>query len=43
LAGVYDLTGSSIPFFPFDLNGREGTDGWIGRVKKDGFKITQLM
>jgi hypothetical protein len=42
LVGVYDLTGSYIPFFPFDLNGQEGIDGWFRRMEKDGFKITKL-
>jgi hypothetical protein len=43
LVGVYDLTGSYIPFFPFDLNGQEGIDGWFRRMEKDGFKITKLL
>ena len=43
LVGVYDLTGSYIPFFPFDLNGQEGIDGWFKRMEKDGFKITKLV
>jgi hypothetical protein len=41
--GVYDLTGSYIPFFPFDLNGQEGIDGWFKRLEKQGFKITKLV
>ncbi len=43
LVGVYDLTGSYIPFFPFDLNGQEGIDGWFKRLEKQGFKITKLV
>ena len=43
LVGVYDLTGSYIPFFPFDLNGQGGIDGWFRRLEKDGFKITKLV
>jgi hypothetical protein len=43
LVGVYDLTGSYIPFFPFDLNGQEGIVGWFKRLEKQGFKITKLV
>ena len=43
LVGVYDLAGSYIPHFPFDLKGQEGIDGWFRRMEKDGFKITKLM
>ena len=43
LVGVYDLTGSYIPFFPFDLNGQEGIDRWFKRLEKQGFKITKLV
>jgi hypothetical protein len=43
LVGVYDPTGSYIPFFPFDLNGQEGIDGWFRRLEKQGFKITKLV
>lgn len=43
LVGVYDLTGSYIPFFPFDLNGQEGIGGWFKRLEKQGFKITKLV
>jgi hypothetical protein len=32
-----------IPYFPFDLNGQEGIDGWFRRMEKDGFKITKLV
>lgn len=32
-----------IPFFPFDLNGQEGIDGWFRRMEKGGFKITKLI
>jgi hypothetical protein len=43
LAGLYDLTGSYIPYFPLDLNGQEGIDDWFRRMEKCGFTITKLV
>jgi len=43
LVGVYDLAGTHIPYFPCDLNGQEGIDGWFKRMEEEGFKITKLM
>ena len=39
----FKLVGSYIPFFPFDLNGQEGIDGWFKRLEKQGFKVTKLV
>lgn len=43
LVGVYDLTGRYIPYFPIDLNGQAGIDGWFKRMEKEGFTITKLV
>ena len=42
LIGVYDVTGSFIPFFPYDLNGNEGIEGWFKHLQSDGFKLNKF-
>jgi len=42
LTGRYDLTGTYIPFFPYDLNGQEGIDGWFKRLEQQGFTIAKV-
>jgi hypothetical protein len=42
LTGVYDMTGKYIPYFPYDLDGQKGIDGWLNRKRQEGFTITPV-
>lgn len=42
LVGRYDITGTYIPFFPYDLNGQAGIDGWFAKLKQQGFSVTEV-
>ena len=42
LIGRYDVMGTYIPFFPHDLNGQAGIDGWLALLKQHGFTVTEV-
>jgi uncharacterized protein with von Willebrand factor type A (vWA) domain len=42
LVGVYDITGYYIPYFPYDLKGKDGIEAWLNQLKAVGFEMKQL-
>jgi hypothetical protein len=42
LIGVYDATGSFIPYFPYDLKGQAGIDQWLAGLASAGFHLKKL-